>query len=80
MQYGEEIAWYFAFNSHFLQCLWIPAIFGFLTQICLMGLAFGLKDNSELHERLNKLIRCIFGLFVTFVWGPMVLILWDRNE
>ena len=79
VQYGEEIAWYFAFNSHFLQSLWIPAIFGFITQLLIQVLHYTVNDPESLW-RLEKIVRCIFGLIVTFIWGPLVLILWDRNE
>ena len=67
-QYGEKVAYLFAYNRFFVQSLYYILVPGLLVQIVHFF-------DGTIGRRLNT----IFGLFVSVVWSPLFQVLWDRK-
>ena len=67
-QYGERVAYLFAYNRFFVQSLYFILVPGLFVQIVHFV-------DGIIGRRLNT----IFGLFVSVVWSPLFQVLWDRK-
>eukprot|EP00948_MAST-09A_sp_MAST-9A-sp1_P000819 g819.t1 len=69
-EYGEEMAWFYAYNQHHLECILFIALAGFLIQLICFGF----------NERQGNAIRTVTGMGITILWGPYYIVSWKRKE
>jgi len=69
--FGEKIALYFVFLSHFSWLLIVPAIFGFI--------AFIVQKTGENDDDHVIIVNCVFCIIVV-AWAITFKELWIRKE
>ena len=79
-EYGEEVAWYFAFNRHFLRGLVFPACFGLLTVVVEQVYRAQCGEACERRCNVCMQFRVFYILIITLFWGPYFIATWMRQE
>ena len=76
--YGEETAWFFAFNYHLVRMLYIPAAVGMVISV-VVPLIAGPPDKQSSGKGISAALTLGFGIFVSIIWGTVVMIHWSRR-
>ena len=71
--YGEEVAWFYAFQRHFIKALFWPALFSFFCMI--LSAIFEHFGRS----RSSMQIKCLFGMGIILIWAPFHIAKWEQK-
>ena len=74
--YGEETAWFFAFNYHLVRMLYVPAIAGVFLSIFAPIIQSG---GNSFFRGLSAALTLSFGVGVAIIWGSIFMIQWARR-
>ena len=70
--YGEEIAWFYAFQRHFIKALFWPALLSFFCTIL-----YSIAGSSS---RMGMQLKFFFGVGIVLLWAPFHIAKWEQKQ
>ena len=74
--YGEETAYFFAFNYHMVRMLYLPAVAGLFLSIVAPMIH---SSPTTWGRGFSAFLTLGFGVLVSIVWGSVFMIMWARR-
>ena len=77
--FGEELAFYFVWVSHFIQFLIYPAMFGIIITILSFIIQFMISEESYFLYNIDLVLKLPFTFFI-FIWAKAYIDSWTKME